>query len=85
MVSDPVTSNGSLSSSEFQTAAIVFAVKWKKFNSAFPDWLWIDCSNRLGFAAHRVSDGYLSLQNVLFQRSFKVLLNNLFTKMCRKA
>lgn len=44
MVSDHC--NGSISSTEFQIAAKSFSEKWKKFNSAFPEWLWIDCSNR---------------------------------------
>ncbi|KAI3806201.1 hypothetical protein L1987_22098 [Smallanthus sonchifolius] len=73
MVSIKATCDGSLSSINFQIAAITFAEKWKKFNSDLPEWLWIDCSNRLGFAAHGVRDGYLSVQNVFFQiqRSLK--------------
>ncbi|KAM0044535.1 hypothetical protein Hdeb2414_s0010g00354481 [Helianthus debilis subsp. tardiflorus] len=71
MVSNNATCDGSLSSTDFQIAANAFAEKWKNFNSDFPEWVWIDCSNRLGFAAHGISDGYLSVQNVLFQRSLK--------------
>ncbi|KAI7738445.1 hypothetical protein M8C21_010276 [Ambrosia artemisiifolia] len=72
MISNNATCDGRLSSSDFQIAANAFAEKWKKFNSDFPEWLWIDCSNRLlEFAAHGVSEGYLSLQNVLIHRSVK--------------
>ncbi|KAL8261947.1 hypothetical protein R6Q59_026001 [Mikania micrantha] len=71
MVSNKATCNGSISLTDFQIAANAFAKKWQKFNSGFPEWFWIDCSNRLGFAAHGASDGYLSVQNVFFQRSFK--------------
>ncbi|KAJ0719857.1 hypothetical protein HanLR1_Chr08g0286451 [Helianthus annuus] len=67
MVSNNATCDGSLSSTDFQIVANAFAEKWKKFNSDFPEWLWIDCSNRLGFAAHGVSNGYLSVQNVFFK------------------
>ncbi|XP_071717225.1 ubiquitin-like-conjugating enzyme ATG10 [Rutidosis leptorrhynchoides] len=69
MVFDKETCSGSLSSSDFRIAANAFAEKWNKFNSGFPDWLWIDCSNRLGFVAR--SDGYLSIQNVILQTPFK--------------
>lgn len=71
MASDQATCNGSLSSSDFRIAANAFAERWKKFNYAFPEWLWIDCSNRLGFAAHGVTYGYLSLQNVFIRRSLE--------------
>lgn len=71
MASNQATCDGSLSSTEFQGAANAFAENWKKFNSAFPEWSWIDCSNRLGFAAHGVTDGYLSLQNVFFRGSIE--------------
>ncbi|KAK1412692.1 hypothetical protein QVD17_34137 [Tagetes erecta] len=71
MISNTATCDGSLTSSDFHMAANAFADKWKKFNSDFPEWLWIDCSNRLGFAAHGVSDGYLSVQKVFFQTSLK--------------
>ena len=64
--------DGSLLLSEFRIAANEFAEKWNKFNSGFPEWLWIDCSNRLGFADHGVIDGYLSLQNVFIRRSLEV-------------
>ncbi|KAJ0944846.1 hypothetical protein HanPSC8_Chr03g0121311 [Helianthus annuus] len=67
MVSNNATCDSSLLSTDFQIAAKAFAEKWKKFNSDFPEWLWIDCSNRLGFATHGVSDGYLSVQNVFFK------------------
>ncbi|KVH94181.1 hypothetical protein Ccrd_003757 [Cynara cardunculus var. scolymus] len=71
MASNQATCDGSLSLIDFQIAANDFAEKWKKFNSAYPEWLWIDCSNRLGFAAHGVIDGYLSLQNVFIRRSLE--------------
>ncbi|KAL8243477.1 hypothetical protein R6Q59_009735 [Mikania micrantha] len=71
MFSNKAVCNGSISLTDFQIAANAFAEKWKKFNSGFPKWFWIDCPNRLGFAAHGASDGYLSVQNVFFQRSLK--------------
>ncbi|KAL4558493.1 hypothetical protein LXL04_036694 [Taraxacum kok-saghyz] len=71
MASDQPICDGSLSSTDFQNAANAFAEKWKKFNSGLPEWTWIDCSNRLGFAAHGISDGYLSLQNTFIPRSVK--------------
>ncbi|CAH1447095.1 unnamed protein product [Lactuca virosa] len=71
MASDQATCDGSLSSTDFQNAANAFAQKWNKFNSGFPEWSWIDCSNRLGFATHGVTEGYLSLQKVIFPRSME--------------
>ncbi|XP_076881085.1 ubiquitin-like-conjugating enzyme ATG10 [Bidens hawaiensis] len=60
--------NGSLSSPDFEIAANAFGTKWKTFNSDYPEWIWVDCSNRLGgFAAHGVTEGYLSLQNLFFK------------------
>ena len=72
MGSSKATCDGSLSSREFLIAANAFSEKWKKYNSGFPEWSWIDCSYRLGSSAHRNNDGYLSLQNVVLQRELKV-------------
>ncbi|PWA34762.1 autophagocytosis-associated family protein [Artemisia annua] len=76
MGSGKATCDGSLSSSEFLIAANAFAEKWKKFNSGFPEWSWIDSSDRLGFSAHKHNDGYLSLQNVVLQRDLKEKLDD---------
>ncbi|GJV74976.1 ubiquitin-like-conjugating enzyme ATG10 isoform X1 [Tanacetum coccineum] len=76
MGSGKATCDGSLSPSEFQIAANAFAEKWKKYNSGFPKWLWVDCSNRLGFAARKVNDGYLSLQDVVLQRDLEEKLDD---------
>ncbi|PWA71944.1 autophagocytosis-associated family protein [Artemisia annua] len=76
MGSGKATCDGSLLSSDFQIAANAFAEKWKKYNSGFPEWSWIDCSDRLGFSAHKNNDGYLSLQNVVLQRDLKEKLDD---------
>nr|XP_043637267.1 ubiquitin-like-conjugating enzyme ATG10 isoform X2 [Erigeron canadensis] len=74
--------DGSLSSiTDFQIAANVFSEKWKIFNHGFPEWEWIDCSNRLlgGFVGRGVADGYLSLQNLLLHTPLKVELDEVST------
>ncbi|CAK9139446.1 unnamed protein product [Ilex paraguariensis] len=55
--------DGTLSSIDFRIAACAFAEKWKKFNSALPQWSWVPCPKRPWISAHQV-EGYLTLENV---------------------
>ncbi|KAK3011534.1 hypothetical protein RJ639_011574 [Escallonia herrerae] len=72
MVSDQATIdfsswNGTLSFSDFHESASAFAEKWKKFNSAVPQWSWVVCPRRPWIAARDV-DGYLSMENAFLPR-----------------
>ncbi|KAK4440949.1 Ubiquitin-like-conjugating enzyme ATG10 [Sesamum alatum] len=59
-----VSSDGTLSSTEFCLAAAVFSEQWRKFNSALPQWSWVPSPKR-PWISHNKEEGYLSVENVI--------------------
>ncbi|KDP45208.1 hypothetical protein JCGZ_15073 [Jatropha curcas] len=55
--------DGTLSLNDFSIAASAFVEKWKKTNSAFPPWLWVD-GPKPPFIASQQVEGFLSLENI---------------------
>ncbi|XAR58795.1 hypothetical protein NMG60_11014340 [Bertholletia excelsa] len=62
---DVSTWDGTISSRDFQVAALAFAEKWKRLNSTIlPQWSWVSSPKRPWIASHE-GEGYLSLENVI--------------------
>lgn len=61
---DIETWDGTISSGEFYFSNCSFAEKWKKFNSALPQWSWCRCPELLGFPSSRV-EGYLRVDGII--------------------
>ncbi|KAM7527517.1 hypothetical protein LguiB_030927 [Lonicera macranthoides] len=59
-----IHTDGTLSSTEFCSAAFAFADKWKIFDSSLPHWSWVPSTKKSLISAHQV-EGYLLLQNVV--------------------
>jgi len=73
MVSDKATidisssCDGTLSPTDFCSAAYAFAEKWKIFNSSLPQWFWVPSPKQSFIKSHQV-EGYLSLTNAFLGR-----------------
>ncbi|XP_050204319.1 ubiquitin-like-conjugating enzyme ATG10 isoform X5 [Mercurialis annua] len=58
------TWSGTLTLDEFTVAANAFADKWKRSNSSFPPWLWVNNTPKPPFLGSTRMDVYLSLENI---------------------
>ncbi|KAK4408729.1 Ubiquitin-like-conjugating enzyme ATG10 [Sesamum angolense] len=66
-----VSSDGTLSSTEFYFAASAFSEQWTKFNSALPQWSWVPSPKRPWIPHNQVNyveEGYLSVENVILPK-----------------
>ncbi|KAK4375012.1 hypothetical protein RND71_005689 [Anisodus tanguticus] len=61
--------DGTIMSTDFHVAASTFAELWNKSDLGFPHWSWINSPKRLGFAASKVEEGYLSLESMILPTS----------------
>ncbi|XP_015947706.1 ubiquitin-like-conjugating enzyme ATG10 isoform X2 [Arachis duranensis] len=60
--------DGTLSSSDFFSAACAFSEKWKRFSASVPPWLWVPSRKHHLLSSHK-EEGYLSLEGMCLIKS----------------